>query len=182
MQRRLVALAMVAAASVSLSVILAAPPVAASTATTASELPALLAQAAETTSPAYDRDRFEHWIDADSDGCNTRYEVLIDESTTPVTVGAGCSLTGGTWVSPYDGVTATTPAGIEIDHVVALAEAWPRTLTRSELVQRLWGDDPPQSDPLRSHLYLLRQVLDKPFPLAMLRTVHGVGFKLEADT
>ena len=66
--------------------------------------------------------------------------------------------------------------------LLALAEAWPRTLTRSELVQRLWGDDPPQSDPLRSHLYLLRQVLDKPFPLAMLRTVHGVGFKLEADT
>ena len=66
--------------------------------------------------------------------------------------------------------------------LLALAEAWPRTLTRSELVQRLWGDDPPQSDPLRSHLYLLRQVLDKPFPRAMLRTVHGVGFKLEADT
>ena len=66
--------------------------------------------------------------------------------------------------------------------LLALAEAWPRTLTRSELVQRLWGEDPPQSDPLRSHLYLLRQALDKPFPFAMLRTVHGVGFKLEADT
>lgn len=65
--------------------------------------------------------------------------------------------------------------------LLALAEAWPRALTRSDLVQRLWGDDPPQSDPLRSHLYLLRQVLDKPFPVAMLKTVHGVGFKLEAD-
>lgn len=65
--------------------------------------------------------------------------------------------------------------------LLALAEAWPRTLTRSDLVQRLWGDDPPQSDPLRSHLYLLRQVLDKPFATAMLKTVHGVGFKLEAD-
>jgi len=66
--------------------------------------------------------------------------------------------------------------------LLALAEAWPRTLTRSDLQQRLWGDEPPQSDPLRSHLYLLRQALDKPFPIAMLRTVHGVGFKLEADT
>lgn len=66
--------------------------------------------------------------------------------------------------------------------LVALAEAWPRALTRSELVQRLWGDDPPQSDPLRSHLYLLRQALDRPFAVPMLRTVHGVGFKLEADT
>lgn len=65
--------------------------------------------------------------------------------------------------------------------LLALAEAWPRTLTRSDLVQRLWGDDPPQSDPLRSHLYLLRQALDKPFPTPMLKTVHGVGFKLDAD-
>jgi DNA-binding response OmpR family regulator len=65
--------------------------------------------------------------------------------------------------------------------LLALAEAWPRTLTRSELVQRLWGDEPPQSDPLRSHLYLLRQALDRSFPVPMLRTVHGVGFKLEAD-
>jgi putative cell wall-binding protein len=116
-------LAMVAGASVLLSMIAVAPPATAST-TAASQLPALLVEATETTSPAYDRDLFEHWVDLDGDGCNTRYEVLIEESTTPATVGMGCSLTGGTWVSPYDGVTATTPTEIEIDHVVALAEAW----------------------------------------------------------
>ncbi len=65
--------------------------------------------------------------------------------------------------------------------LLALAEAWPRTLTRSDLMNRLWGDDPPQSDPLRSHMYLLRQVLDRPFPVAMLKTVHGVGYRLDAD-
>lgn len=65
--------------------------------------------------------------------------------------------------------------------LLALAEAWPRTLTRSELIQLLWGDEAPQSDPLRSHLYLLRQALDRPFAVPMLRTVHGVGYKLEAD-
>lgn len=63
----------------------------------------------------------------------------------------------------------------------ALAEAWPRALTRSELIQQLWGDEAPQSDPLRSHLYLLRLALDKPFERAMLKTVHGVGFRLESD-
>lgn len=67
------------------------------------------------------------------------------------------------------------------DILLALAEAWPRTLTRSELVQRLWGDAPPDSDPLRTHLYLLRQALDKPFATPMLKTVHGVGFRLESD-
>lgn len=65
--------------------------------------------------------------------------------------------------------------------LVELAEAWPRTLTRSQLVERLWGEDPPESDPLRSHLYLLRQVLDKPFAVPMLETVHGVGYRLVSD-
>jgi DNA-binding response OmpR family regulator len=60
-----------------------------------------------------------------------------------------------------------------------LAQAWPRTVTRSELVRSVWGDEPPESDPLRSHLYVLRQVLDKPFASPMLKTVHGVGYTLE---
>ena len=98
---------------------------AASAATTvAADLPGLLRVAAVDTEHSYDRGRFEHWVDADSDGCNTRYEVLIEESTTPVSVGSGCSLAGGTWVSPYDGFMTQETARIQIDHVVALAEAW----------------------------------------------------------
>ena len=65
--------------------------------------------------------------------------------------------------------------------LVLLAEAWPRAVTRSELIRRLWGDDPPESDPLRTHLYLLRQALDKPFETPMLVTIHDVGFRLQAD-
>jgi DNA-binding response OmpR family regulator len=64
--------------------------------------------------------------------------------------------------------------------LLALAEAWPRTLTRSELVDRLWGEQTPPSDPLRSHLYLLRRALDRPFGRPMLVTVQGVGFRLDA--
>lgn len=64
--------------------------------------------------------------------------------------------------------------------LVMLAEAWPRALTRSDIIHRVWNDDPPESDPLRSHLYLMRQVLDKPFERPMLTTVHGVGFRLDS--
>jgi DNA-binding response OmpR family regulator len=64
----------------------------------------------------------------------------------------------------------------------ALAEAWPKALTRSELIRRLWDDDPPESDPLRTHLYQLRQQLDKPFATPMLETLHGVGFRLRDDS
>jgi DNA-binding response OmpR family regulator len=62
-----------------------------------------------------------------------------------------------------------------------LAQAWPRALARSELIRRLWDDEPPESDPLRQHLYQLRQQLDRPFEVPMLKTVHGLGFRLEAD-
>ena len=72
----------------------------------------------------YDRDLFPHWIDADSDGCNTRYEVLIAEATTAPTVGSGCSLSGGRWHSYFDDVSWTAPADLDIDHLVPLAEAW----------------------------------------------------------
>lgn len=72
----------------------------------------------------YDRDLFEHWIDEDGDGCDTRREVLIQESLTPVTIGAGCEISGGTWVSLYDGFSSTNPSDFDIDHMVPLAEAW----------------------------------------------------------
>ena len=72
----------------------------------------------------YDRDLFEHWVDADADGCDARDEVLIEESVTPVSVGGDCELEGGTWVSAYDGLLTREPSRFDIDHVVPLAEAW----------------------------------------------------------
>jgi DNA-binding response OmpR family regulator len=79
-----------------------------------------------------------------------------------------------------DGVRlALTPTAFSI--LSMLADVYPRALTRSEVVRRLWGDDAPESDPLRTHLYQLRQAIDKPFAVPMLKTVHGVGFRLEAD-
>ena len=72
----------------------------------------------------YSRSLFKHWIDADKDGCNTRYEVLIAEAIVKPKIGTGCYLTGGKWKSAYDGKTFTNPTGLDIDHMVALAEAW----------------------------------------------------------
>lgn len=72
----------------------------------------------------YERTKFKHWVDADHDSCNTRQEVLISESLTKPTIGAGCKVTAGEWRSYYDGATVTAPAGLDIDHMVPLAEAW----------------------------------------------------------
>jgi hypothetical protein len=72
----------------------------------------------------YSRTLFKHWIDVDKDGCNTRYEVLIAEAVVKPKVGASCYLTGGRWRSSYDGKIFTNPTGLDIDHMVPLAEAW----------------------------------------------------------
>ena len=81
-------------------------------------------EVADEISSGYNRDLFKHWIDADGDGCDTRREVLIEESLTTVTVGSGCSLEGGTWVSAYDGEETSNPSDFDVDHFVPLSEAW----------------------------------------------------------
>ncbi len=63
--------------------------------------------------------------------------------------------------------------------LTVLMEAYPQVVSRSQLSQKLWGDEPTESDALRSHIYQLRNVLDKPFTFAMLKTRHGVGFVLD---
>jgi DNA-binding response OmpR family regulator len=59
-----------------------------------------------------------------------------------------------------------------------LMQAHPRVVTRRELEYALWADMPPGSDVLRSHIYALRRVIDRPFKHSLLETVHGVGYRL----
>ncbi|WTO32919.1 HNH endonuclease family protein [Streptomyces achromogenes] len=72
----------------------------------------------------YERTKFKHWVDADKDGCNTRAEVLKAEAVTGPEQGPNCRLSGGRWYSPYDDRYITGPSGLDIDHLVPLAEAW----------------------------------------------------------
>ena len=76
--------------------------------------------------------------------------------------------------------TAIVLNQIPFDILLHLAESYPRVVSRSELIQKIWGDDSTDSDSLRSHIYQLRQQIDKPFERPLLKTVHGVGFVLDA--
>ncbi len=90
----------------------------------------------------YAREEFRHWVDADGDGCHTRFEVLIEEADNPVTVGGGCALSGGRWFSYYDRVSWTDPADLDIDHLVPLAEAWDSgARTWSDATRREYAND-----------------------------------------
>ncbi|MBS0457840.1 MAG: response regulator transcription factor [Proteobacteria bacterium] len=60
----------------------------------------------------------------------------------------------------------------------ALMEAAPAVVTRQELETRVWGEELPDSDSLRVHIHGLRQMVDKPFPKALIQTRHGIGYRI----
>lgn len=72
----------------------------------------------------YLRSLFHMWTDTDNDRCSTRAEVLIAESKTTTTRTTTCKVLTGRWYSPYDKKWPTVASNVDIDHVVALAEAW----------------------------------------------------------
>lgn len=81
-------------------------------------------QIAQDKESGYDRSLFKHWIDADKDECDTRAEVLITEAVVKPKVDKKCKITGGKWLSAYDGKSVTNASQLDVDHLVPLAEAW----------------------------------------------------------
>ena len=73
-----------------------------------------------------------------------------------------------------------SPRSFEILKV--LVRRAPAIVTRRELEREIWGDDPPDSDSLRSHIYNLRRIVDKPFDTPLIETSPGRGFRIVADT
>lgn len=57
-----------------------------------------------------------------------------------------------------------------------------RVVPREELESVVWGDDIPDKDILRSHIYSLRNIIDKPFSTPLLHTIHGAGYRLFEDS
>ena len=88
----------------------------------------LLAELPVDNAPArhtgYQRDYFMAWIDADSDGCNTRAEVLVMQSQSATSSRGRCTITTGAWYSPFDNQSFTLASDVDIDHLVPLKEAW----------------------------------------------------------
>lgn len=75
----------------------------------------------------YDRMAFSGWIDTDDDCQNTRAEMLIAASASPVELRpSGCTVAEGSWLDPYTGRTFYDASDVQIDHLVPLAWAWPR--------------------------------------------------------
>jgi hypothetical protein len=98
---------------------------------TAADVLATLAVKGRAPKTGYDRDQFgPQWADVDRNGCDTRNDVLARDLTDEA-VKAGthdCVVTSGTLADPYTGRTIAFVKGdgssVDIDHVVALSDAW----------------------------------------------------------
>jgi len=92
---------------------------------------AQLRVAAPGSSRGYQRNRFgPAWADVDGNGCGTRDDVLRRDLTGVATRADGCVVLSGTLHDPYSGAVISfrrgegTSAEVQIDHVVALSDAW----------------------------------------------------------
>lgn len=88
---------------------------------------ASLPVAAEGSRAGYDRDLFDHWDDTNGSGCDARQDTLFAQviGFPQVDLFDRCVIVEGDWYSVYDGVTHSgSPSELDVDHVVALAEAW----------------------------------------------------------
>lgn len=114
--------ALVIAVTLAPSTATAAPPTSDERMPVSAMLAALRVEAPSTAN--YVRDLFFEGQDLDGDGCRTRQEVLIEESEIPATITGTCTVVSGQWNSYYDNVLHVDPAAVEMDHLVALKEAW----------------------------------------------------------
>ncbi len=72
------------------------------------------------------------------------------------------------------------PAGWKLLEV--LMQESPKAVPRRKLEQAVWGDDPPDGDMLRSHIYELRRAVDAPFAVKLIHTLPRTGYRLAAQT
>ncbi|OIR03373.1 response regulator MprA [mine drainage metagenome] len=54
----------------------------------------------------------------------------------------------------------------------------PQVVNREDIEHIVWGEGRPDSDSLRAHVHLLRELIDKPFERKLLRTMRGFGYQL----
>jgi hypothetical protein len=99
----------------------------------------------------YDRAMFgQAWADVDRNGCDTRNDILKRDLTgISYTNSVPCKVRSGTLADPYTGTTinflrgSATSSAVQIDHVVALSDAWQKGAQQLTTAQRTaFANDP----------------------------------------
>lgn len=83
-----------------------------------------------------------------------------------------------TTLEAHRGTARLTLTPITFRILYELMRLSPKVVARRELERLIWEDEPPDSDALRSHMYNLRRVVDRPFDRPLLHTVQHVGYRI----
>ena len=67
---------------------------------------------------------------------------------------------------------------LEFDILAILCAASPAALGKDELARRVWHEDYVSADTIRSHMYQLRRIVDRPFDTPLIHTIRGYGHAL----
>ena len=129
----------------------AAPKTQPAFATKAVDLLAALPIKGRAPKTGYDRGLFgQAWADVDRNGCDTRNDILKRDLTgIKYTNSVPCKVQSGTLADPYTGTTidflrgTATSSAVQIDHVVALSDAWQKGAQQLTPQQRTaFANDP----------------------------------------
>lgn len=73
---------------------------------------------------------------------------------------------------------ALTPTSHKL--LMCLVRAAPAVVRKQEMEYLVWGDEPPDSGALRTHIHELRLQVDRSFDTTLIATVHSVGWRMPA--
>ena len=90
---------------------------------------------------------------------------VTDEANSAATEGSGQYTAREVSVGKLQQAPRETPQSLSV-------------VTRQQLERALWGDNPPDGDMLRSHIYELRRSVDGPFPVKLIQTLPRTGYRL----
>jgi hypothetical protein len=98
----------------------------------------------------YSREQFPHWKDPDKNGCDSRNDILKRDLTKVIFKADtnNCKVVAGTLLDPYSNKLiefdlSKSSSTIDIDHVVALSNAWQTGAFQLTLIQRTnFANDP----------------------------------------
>jgi DNA-binding response OmpR family regulator len=70
------------------------------------------------------------------------------------------------------------PTGFKL--LSLLMQSSPNVVLREQMERHIWGESLPDSDSLRSHMYALRKIVDKPFEKKLIKTHQSNGYQIVA--
>ncbi|OZG75425.1 two-component system response regulator [Hahella sp. CCB-MM4] len=78
------------------------------------------------------------------------------------------------------GLLKLSPIAFKILEV--LVRSSPNPVSREQLLQSVWGEDPPDSNSLKVHMHHLRKQVDSHRSCGLIHTISSVGFVLKPST